>query len=76
MTRKEAMDKAFAEFGRGAVIGVNHQNTETPVFVAKKAEGQYLKLGAGKTWEEAFANVQDVKLKHPPGNFRYRELSK
>jgi len=76
MTRKEAMDKATAEFGRGAVIGVNHQNTDSPVYVGKKSEGEYSKFGAGKTWEEAFADVKDVKLKRPPGNFRYREMSK
>ena len=76
MTRIEAFAKAKSLFGDGATVGVNHQYVGEPVFVAKKAGGEFLKFGAGKTWEEAFKNVKDVVLQKPSGRFVYKEPDK
>jgi hypothetical protein len=72
MSRDEAFTKAQGLYGEQASVGVNHQYPDAPMFVGVKARGEFVKFGAGKTWEEAFAAVVPViDLGH--GKFKKRE---
>jgi hypothetical protein len=71
VTRAEAFTKAQGLYGVQAVVGVNDQYPDAPLFVGVKVRGEYVKFGAGKTWEEAFAAVVPViDLGH--GKFKRR----
>jgi hypothetical protein len=71
VTRTEAFNKAQALYGDNAIVGVNDQYPNAPVFVCVKMRGEFVKFGAGKTWEEAFAAVVPViDLGH--GKFKKR----
>jgi hypothetical protein len=67
MTREQAFVRARGRFGVGSVVGVNEQYPDAPLHVGKKAKGDWLEIGFGKTWEEAFADVKKVEFQRPNG---------
>lgn len=62
--------------GFGARIGRNLQHSDAPLYVGKYDRGEWKMIGLGKTWEEAFANVQKVKFQRGNGQFVYEEEEK
>jgi hypothetical protein len=60
MDRSAAMAKAVEIFGAGAVVGFGVVlKASTPVhYVGKKDAGQWLYLGVGADWEEAFRETK------------------
>jgi len=55
-------------FGDGARIGRNQQH-DAPIYVGKYERGEWMMFGAGKTWDEAFANVKKVVFQRGNGRF-------
>ena len=59
-----AFQKAHKKFGEGTSIGRNLQKPDEPCYVKVSRSGDLMKIGYGKTWDEAIANVKDVAKKH------------
>lgn len=76
MDEREALARAIKEFGQGAVVGRNFQYPETPLHVGVRYQGQWVRFGAGTTWEEAFSNVKKVKHQRANGSFVFEEEEK
>jgi hypothetical protein len=73
MTREHAHLFAVQELGRGAIVGVNSQYPDAPYHVGVKDKGEWTKIGFGKTWEEAFANVNEVAFQRGNGAFVFKK---
>ena len=71
--------RAVKLFGDGAMIGKNAQYPDAPLFVGKRVNSvhtSYALFGAGRTFDEAFANVRKVKFQKPNGQFIFEEEKK
>lgn len=73
MTREQAFARAHEKYGAGAIVGRNEQYPDAPLFVGKKSRGDWLEIGFGKTWEEAFTDIHAVQFQRPNGTFVYVE---
>lgn len=73
MTREHASMYAQQELGRGAIIGNNSQYPDLPFYVGVKERGEWTKIGFGKTWEEAFADVKEVAYQRGNGAFVFKK---
>ena len=73
MTREHAHLLAGQELGRGAIVGQNAQYPDLPFYVGVKERGDWTKIGFGKSWEEAFANVREVIHQRGNGSFVFKE---
>ena len=59
------------KLGTGARIGINAQWSDAPLHVGTYVAGDWKMFGAGKTWDEALANVKKVKFQKGNGSFEY-----
>jgi hypothetical protein len=57
----QAFQKIHKLFGAGTSIGRDAQKQDGTYFIKVRQEGLLLKVGYGKTWDEAIANVTEVK---------------
>lgn len=71
MTREQAHRAAVAKLGNGAIVGINDQYREKPYFVGVRNHGDFVKFGAGASWEEALEAVRPVR---DLGNGRFKEI--
>lgn len=67
--------RAVQALGEGARIGRNPQY-DLPYFVGTYLGGDWKQFGAGKTWDEAFANIKKVKFQKGSGRFEYVDEKK
>lgn len=70
------LKRAVEKWGEGAHIGLNAQFPDAPYYVGKYDRGEYTMFGAGKTWDEAFANAKKVKFRKGNGQFEFEEEEK
>ena len=63
MTQQYAFDKARDLFGDGCTVGVGVIGKRTDVvhFVGKRIRAEWVILGTGDSFEEAFVNAKEVK---------------
>ena len=73
MTREHAHLLAHQELGPGAVVGVNHQYPDAPFFVGLKKLGNWVKVGFGKSWDEAFGDIREVLHQRSNGTFVFKD---
>jgi hypothetical protein len=76
LTREQAHARACKELGRGSVVGMNRQYPNSPFYVGVKERGEWVKVGLGKTWNDAFDDIRPVKFQRPNGTFEYRDAKK
>lgn len=62
-----------ARFSNNAVYGMNPQYPDAPYHVGARDRGEYTHFGAGKSWEEAVANIKKVKFQRADRSFVYEE---
>lgn len=60
MTHDEAFKKVQELFGFNAVVGENQQKSNQ-FYVGARVQGDWVALGNGSSWEEAFQNVRRKK---------------
>lgn len=70
--RAAAFARACAEFGEGAVVGLDAHQQDTPFSVGKRWRGRWLRRGLGTSWDDAFARVVDLPDGPIPAYERYR----